>query len=173
MPLRIYSHYQVMGNWLFAVTEQLHSKEIKCLEDSGRRMASVLAVLLSFYRLIPILNVNGAGTDTLEAVLSLLYLRPDEEHSTHTDLDVVLSLIPKGDRKLVSDALIAFSVSLSHRKLFERPSWLYAIPLVHFLRGTSAPFQKPELNPEKMTWGEKGLGLLHVRQETNEKNYGY
>ena len=162
-----------MGNWLLAVTGQLQSKEIKCLEDSGRRMASVLAVLLSFDRLVPPLSVNAVGTDTLEAVLSLLYLRPDVEHSTHADLDVVLSLIPKPDRKLVSDALIAFCTSLSHRKLFERPSWLYGIPLVHFLQGTSAPFKKPELNPEKMMWGEKSLGLLHVRQETNEKDNGY
>ena len=164
---------QVMGNWLLAVTEQLKAKRIKCLEDSGRRMSSILAVLLSFDRLVPLLNVNDVGTDTLEAVLSLLYLRPDTERLTHGDLDVVYSLIPKANRKLVSEALITFCVSLSHRKLFERPSWLYTIPLIHFLQGASAPFQKPELNPEKMTWGEKGLGLLHVRQETSEKNCGY
>jgi hypothetical protein len=164
-----------MENWLLEITEQLQTKKIRCLEDSGRRMSSILAVLLSFYRLVPILNVNNVGTSSLETVLSLLYLRPDIEHSTHRDLDVVYSLIPKADRKLVSEALIEFSISLSHRNLFERPSWLYTIPLIHFLQGTSAPFQKPELNPEKMTWGEKGLdlGLLHVLKETNEKSCGY
>ena len=155
-----------------AVIEELRAKEIKCLEDNGRRMASVLAVILSFYRLVPLLSVDYVLPDTIEVILSLLKLRPDVEHSTHTDLDVVYSLIPKANRKMVSDAMIAFCLSLSHRKLFERPSWLYAIPLVHFLRGTSCPFQKPELNPEKMTWGDKSLGLGHIRRETNSKSLG-
>ena len=136
-------------------------------------MASALAVMFCFSILIPKpLQMDGIPFEYIEKMFYLLYLRPDLECGTCSDLDFVLSLVPPANRKEVSDAIIGFSLQLSHNKLLNSPQWLYAIPLIHFLRGTSKPFQKLPSDPQSVTWYNKGLGLDHVRRLTNEKHHG-
>lgn len=158
--------------WLLEVVKQLQEQETKNAEDNGRRMASIITLVSAFYQLIPPLSIHSLDTGDIEAILYLLCLWPDPEHSKCADLDVVLSLIPGAQRKAVSDAIIGFCNHLLHQKLLNSPYWLFVVPLVHFLRGTSKPFQKPELDPQKMVWSDRSLGLNHVRKETNDKQIG-
>ena len=102
-------------------------------------------------------------------------LWPDLEHPKCADLDVVLSFIPGAQRKSISDAIIGFCNHLLHQKLLNSRYWLFVIPLVHNSTGTSKPFQKPELDPHKMVWSDRSLGLnhVHVQKETNNKQIGW
>jgi hypothetical protein len=161
-----------MGTWLLAVTDHLRQVDVVSAEDNGRRMASALTVIFCFYQLIPRpLKMELIPFTYIETLLSYLYLKPDLHHTVCRDLDFVLSLVPDTNRKDVSDAIIGFCLQLSHTKLLESPEWLDPIPLVHFLRGTSKPFQKLSSDPTKMGWCDKSLGLVHVRKNTNDKHY--
>lgn len=162
-----------MGSWLLTIIDQLQQFEVTSVEDNGRRMASALTIVFCFYILIPKpLRMDLIPFEYIEKIFYLLFLRPDIDHLTCMDLDFVLSLIPPTNRKEVSDAIIGFSVQLSHHKLLNSPQWLYAIPLIHFLRGTLKPFQKLPCDLHNTTWADKYLGLGHVRKSTNEMHHG-
>ena len=52
--------------------------------------------------------------------------------------------------------------------------WLLALPLYHFLNGSCKPFEEPELNPEKIGWGqEENLDIKKIRGELHSSNKGY
>lgn len=162
-----------MGSWLLSIIDQLRQNLVSSTEDNGRKMASTLTILFCFYKLIPKpLKLELIPYEYIAEMLSFLGLKPDLEHHTCTDLDFVYSLLPAVHRKTVSEAVIGFSLQLSHNKLLESPQWLFAVPFVHFLRGTSKPFQKQVSDPRKIVFVDKSLGLDHVRRRTNEKHYG-
>lgn len=162
-----------MGAWLLTVANQLCQVDITSAEVNGRRMASSLTVIVCFYQLIPKpLKMELIPFTYIETLLTHLYLMPDLMHTVCHDLDFVLSLVPDANRKDVSEAIVVFCLQLSHTKLLDNPEWLDPIPLVHFLRGESRPFQKLSSDPTKMLWFDKTLGLVHVRKSTNDKHYG-
>lgn len=51
--------------------------------------------------------------------------------------------------------------------------WLLALPLYHFLKGSCQPFGKPEMNPEKIGWGEEGLDIWDIRDRVDSSKEGY
>ena len=162
-----------MGKWIISVTDQLQHFYVNNAEDNGRRMASALTIVAVIDDLTPnhmqIGKFPFANTETL---LSYLSLRPNMKECACSDLDFVYSLIPSNSRKSVSDAVVTLCNELSHNKLLQSPQWLYAIPLVHFLRGTSKPFKKLPCDPKNIAWVDGSFGLSHVRERTNDKTYG-
>ena len=89
------------------------------------------------------------------------------------DFYYVLDLIEPNCRKAVAVAISGFCMYLAHHKTLQYPGWLYAVPLLHFLREDSSPFEMPELDPERMRWGDKNLGLGFVRSMAYDQEFGY
>ena len=80
--------------------------------------------------------------------------------------DLALMIFSRLSRYGLANAVFHLCVHLmnSQRK-FKNIEWLSAIPLFHFLKGHCQPFDSIEVNPEKITWGEreKELQLNEVK----------
>ncbi len=50
-----------------------------------------------------------------------------------------------------------FIIELSSRA--DPPEWLYAIPVTHFLKGVSKPFQEFEFDPKEVPFGDTLIGI--------------
>ncbi len=60
---------------------------------------------------------------------------------------------------------IANLIVYTQQRGFKNDEWIRAIPLYHFLMGYVLPFDPPEMNPNKIMWGNVGkeLKLNEVR----------
>ena len=165
---------QKMKFWLLSIIEKLQTSPSDVPEENGCKIASVIAVICCFYQLIPHhLKIEDIKLDHIAIILSMLALKPDMERKKCIDFDFVLNLIDPNSRKSVAEAISGFCTHLAHSRTLHNPEWLYAVPLLHFLRKDSSPFQPAEMNPEKMQWGDKNLGLTTVRSQAHDKQFGY
>ena len=163
-----------MKLWLLSIVEDLRTRPNNTPEENGRMIASVVAVIHCFYWLIPgHLKLENIKFENISMLLSMLALKPVIEDKKCFDYDYVLALIDPKGRKRVAEAISNFCRHLAHYKTLQKPEWLYAVPLLHFLRNDSSPFQMPELNPEKMQWGDENLGLDIVRSKAYDQKFGY
>lgn len=163
-----------MKLWLLSIVEELQTSPSDVPEENGCRIASVIAVICCFYQLIPnYIRMSDIKLDHIAITLSMLALKPVMERKKCFDFDFVLHLIDPKSKKHITDAIGAFCMHLAHSRALQNPQWLYALPLFHFLRKDSLPFQTAEMNPERMQWGDKSLGLKTVRSKTYDKPIGY
>ena len=163
-----------MKLWLLSIIEKLQTSPSDAPEENGCRIASVIAVICCFYQLIPHhLKIEDIKLDHIAIILSMLALKPVMERKKCIDFDFVRNLIDPNSRKQVAEAIGAFCMYLAHSRALQNPEWLYAVPLFHFLMKDSSPFQMPVMNPEKMQWGDKNLGLTTVRSKAYNKSFGY
>ena len=163
-----------MKLWLLSIIEEVQARPSDVPEENGRRIASVIAVICCFYQLIPhYIKMSDIKLDHIAVILSMLALKPVMQHKKCFDFDFVLDLIDPKSRKSVAEAIRGFCTHLAHSRTLKNPEWLYAVPLLHFLRQDSSPFQTAEMNPERMQWGDKSLGLKTVRSQTYDKPVGY
>lgn len=163
-----------MKLWLLSIVEDLQTRPNNTPEENGRRIASIVAVIFCLDQLIPrYLRIENIKPEHTSKLLSMLALKPVMEDKKCFDFKYVLDLIDPNCRKAVTEAISGFCMHLAHSRTLHNPEWLYAVPLLHFLRKDSFPFQMPELNPEKMQWGDKNLGLGSVRSKTCDKQFGY
>ena len=52
--------------------------------------------------------------------------------------------------------------------------WLLAVPLYHFLKGLSVPYQKPVMDPKKISfYQERDIDLNSLKQKTYDAEEGY
>ena len=171
---QVVNFVQAMRAWLQSAAEDLQSIEIHSQEDNGKRMASALAILVTLDHLIPnTFTIDKINFKVTELLFTLLCPRPDTEKQTCRDLDLVLSLIPKDNRKTVCEALESFCRELSHKRHLNSPHWFYALPLFHFLRDPQLrPFHIIQCNPKDVPWVDTSLGLGAVRSVTVNKKFG-
>ena len=163
-----------MKLWLLSIIDELKTKPSEVPEENGRRIVSVIAVICCFHQLIPRhLRIEDVKLNYIATILLMLALKPVVEHKKCIDFDFVLDLIDPNSRKSVAEAISSFCTHLAHSRTLQNPEWLYAVPLLHFLRKDSSPFQIPEINPEKIQFGDKNLGLATVRSKTYDKQFGY
>ena len=163
-----------MTEWLYSVVLALKGKQCVTQEENGKRIAAVSTVIYCFDMLIPRpLRIESINLDRISDMMSMLTLQPDTENQKCIDYEYMSSLIPQNSRKKAADAISQFCRQLLHKRNLHSPQWLYAIPLIHFLREDCKPFQAPELNPEKMKWEDKNLGLSVVRSQTHDKDIRY
>ena len=139
-------------------------------EENGRRIAAVLVVIYCLEKLIPHqLKREDINLDTVADMMFMLTLKPDTKNQKCIDYEYVLSLLHSNSTRPVGEAIRAFCNHLSHHRDLQAPQWLYAIPIYHFLHGDCKPFSSPQLDPNMMKWGDKNLGLQHVRKRTFDK----
>ena len=163
-----------MKSWLQGVADKLELIEIHSQEDNGKRMASALAVIVTLDSLIPgAIKLQNVEHKLMEILFCLLRPRPDCEKRTCHDLEFVFHLAPNEDRKTIYEALNSFCMELSHKKNLLCPSWLYVLPLLHFLRNPHLrPFHILHDDPKDVPWVDTSLGLGAVRSATRNKNLG-
>ena len=158
-----------MVGWLLSLVDELQVKSVNNAEENGRRMASVLAIVCCIYSLVPNpISWANIELNAVAAVLSMLHLQPNLKDRQHSDLDIVLNLLPEKSRKATSEALCGLCTHLSSRKDLQEPVWVRVIPLIHFLQKKSKPFDS--LNPDKIVWENLHLGLKHVKSVTRDKD---
>lgn len=116
------------------------------------------------------IDVTNIPPQHLCLLMSLLCLMPDVQHQECADWDYLIALIPDSFRKTAYEAVLALTVHLSHVKYFDLPDWLFAIPVIHFLRPVCKPFHEVELNPKRIPWGDRLVGLQSIKSETSKHN---
>ena len=160
---------QALVEWILSVIEELQMRPADNSEENGRRMASVLAIVSCIYTLTPRpLSLDRFDSNAIAAILSMLCLKPNLQGRQHTDLNIVLSLLPEKSRKPASEALCGLCIQLSSHKDLRKSEWVQVVPLVHFLQKKSVPFDT--LNPDKIVWCNPSLGLKHVKSMTSHKD---
>ena len=162
-----YIHIQTMKLWLLQVMEDLYKVPCTSVHQNGRRMASVLSVMLCFHYLISkYVKMDTIKLDKIALMVSMLKISPDVEQRKCPDYDYVNAMMQPQDKKPLAEAILHFCNQLHHETSFGKIEWLYAIPLLHFLQGVGQPFGNPELDPHEMKWGDASLGLRSLRQKT-------
>ena len=163
-----------MKAWLWEVAEDLAVVEIHSQADNGKRMASALAVIVTLDSLIPsAIKLESVEYKLMEILFWILRPRPNSEKKICDDLNFVLGLVPTQSRKMVYEALNSFCMQLAHKGNLNSPNWLYALPLLHFLRDSQLrPFHKLQLDPNAIPWVDNSLGLGVVRSATHGTNIG-
>lgn len=157
-----------MMDILLGIMTKLLEIEIKDAIHNGKRMLSAIVIMCCLHEMIPkCLRISDIPPDSMSALLSLLHLQPDMHNRMCADWDYLIQCIPDSYRKTASESVLALTVHLSHTSYFNYADWLYAIPVVHFLKKTSKPFKEIELNPKQIPWGDKLIGLETIRSHNN------
>ncbi len=151
-----------MINFLRSVVKIFYGQEIETPLENGRRMLSVITIMCCisrmvsrFYKLNQLLDHNS-----IRLFLTMLRLRPEQEHERCIDWEYLDKNIPDDFKKKSHDSVQMFiDESSSVAKPLLNTMWLYAIPVMHFLKGVSKPFQEFELNPKGVPFGDKHISL--------------
>ena len=158
-------------NYFFEIVETLYQCDVQQNALlNGKRMASALTILCCFNRIV--LKLDSIPLEHIVALLSMLHLMPDSKKLQCADWDHVSSLLPETLKGRALDAVHRCVVHLSHQKHFD-PVWLFALPVVHFLKGSSRPFQPIECNPRNIPWGDKFIGSGFVKNLIKDKELRY
>ena len=96
---------------------------------------------------------------------------PDPIQRRCLDWEYLQTMIPPTFQKTVYEAVLGFTMDLSHTEYLSQPSWLYSVPLVHLLHGTIQPFQELCLDPSKVPWEDTLISLSTIRSKTFLKGY--
>ena len=168
---------QVFQDWLLSIIKALHKKKIGSAdpENNAQRMASTITVMMCLSEVMPSpqLPWESLSVANYSLILSLLYPMPDLLSQTSLDLQILLKLIhPEEER--VANLLISFCKHLAFTKQLRNPEWVYAIPLIHFIRKRSVPFGKSEKIHNQISWDDSDLDLARLRREktARETNIG-
>ena len=138
--------------------------DVKC---NGKRMLSTIVIICCLHKLTSkFIKITDVPLDGVSIMLSLLRLKPDMQHQQCEDWVYLDTCIPDAFRKTAIDAVCAFTNYLCQKKLFNEPNWLFAIPVVHFLRRASKPFQEVELDYNKVPWEDQSVDIVSVKKRT-------
>ncbi len=161
---------QVMVNYLIEIVEILYKTDVRSCIRNGKRIASAVTLLCCFHEIVS--KVETIPSEHVVALLSMLRLLPDTQNQRCVDWEVVNELLPETIRRKAFDAVHSFIVYLSLKENLSEPAWIFALPIAHFLNGTSRPFQPIEYDPRVIPWGDKVIGLGYVRNLIKDKDFG-
>lgn len=152
---------------MLSVLRELQSVPSKTAVENGRKIASALCIMLCFDLLIPRkIKMSDMPKGAMSMMMSMMSLQPDVKQRKCDDFCVVNSCIPDAVKKHVISVILSFCNDLSHTSSLSHPFWLYAVPLIHLLQGACQPFDRLQLDPEKIVWSDPHLGLYPVRGKT-------
>ena len=127
---------------------------------NGGRMLSAIIITCCLYQmdLRRCINISDIPHHQVSKLLYLLSIKPDVQHRKCEDWEYFASFIPESYRMFASEAVLAFIKHLSSAG-FSQPYWLFAIPVMHFLKSASEPFQDIELDFRNIKWNDETIGL--------------
>ena len=146
-----------MIDFLLSIVNQLAGKKMETPLENGRRMLSVITIMCCISRMVAGSIKFSYLLDhySVSLFLSMLRLWPDQEHQKCIDWEYLDKNIPAEFRKESYDSVHMFINELSSRAdPLSMPEWLYAIPVMHFLKGVSRPFQEFEFDPREVPFGD-------------------
>ena len=159
------NYYQEMKKFLLETAEQLYSIDMEGNAlNNGKRMLATITIICCLKQMT--IRLNEISDQHISLLLSMLRLMPDVHRKKCDDWDYVVALIPQSFKKTVYDSVFAFTKHLCNSKIFDLPQWLFAVPVVHFLKPAARPFQELELDPSNIPWGDKLIGLQYVKSQT-------
>ena len=103
------------------------------------------------------------------------YLKRTGNHSVmqyfHTSMWIVVILLTSCRTEVASS--VALLCKQTRKENFQECSWLLALPLYHFLKGFSEPFQTQVLDPAKISFNlEQELDLDSFKHRTYSSEKG-
>ena len=150
--------------WLKSIVEEVKGESFSPGKN-GKRIATIIVIIICFHKL------DGMrlkmSSDYAALLLSLLKLKPDKETPSCCDFELVKSLL----NTAANNALAAFEFlfsKLSYMEYVDNAQWLYAFPIIHFLKGKCAPFDGPLLNPEKIDWNDESLPRMAFEKSVQQ-----
>ena len=136
-------------------------------------MSSVLVILCCLHHMIPKhIKMDQIHPRNISTLLNMLRLMPDPVQRQCLDWEYLMNMIPPTFKKTVYEAVLRFTVDLGHTEYLSKPQWLYSVPLVHLLHGAIQPFQELCLDPSKVPWEDRVIGLSTIRSKTYTNEYG-
>ena len=131
---------------------------------NGRRMLSATIIICSLYKMIPsYIKIEEISSFLISTSISMLCLLPDVQKKKCDDWDYLLNYIPREFNETVYEAIQFFIHHINCKNLLKQPSWLYAIPVLHFLKQMSYPFQEVEYDFKKIPWKDE---FTAIREKT-------
>ena len=157
-----------MKLWLLEVAKELRKVLCTTALQNGKRLASVLSLILCFHFLITkYAKMDTICLDDIAIIVSMLRIFPDVQQRKCPDYDYVDKMMQPQERKSIADLILKFCNQLQQKTFFGKIAWLYAIPLLHFLQGVSQPFGNPVLDTHEMECSYANLRLHKLRQQTH------
>lgn len=99
----------------------------------------------------------------LPFLLNTLRLMPDKRNQVCEDWDYLSEHIPEHFRLTASKYIVqVFNFLCETEKKYS--GWFTAIPVIHFLRKDSLPFQMIELEQDKIQWKDELIDLETVKE---------
>ncbi len=158
-----------MIDFLLSIVKKLDGRKIETLLENGRRMLSVITIMCCISRVVS--NIKLLDHKSMSLFLSMLRLWPDQERKRCIDWEYLDKNIPDEFKKTAHTSVQMFIDELSSDA--GCLVWLCAIPVMHFLKGVSKPFQEFEFDPKKVPFGHEHIalgGLGAVKTKTYNKD---
>lgn len=156
--------------FLFDKLDRLFCIDVTNAIDNGRRILSAIVIICCLNKMVSrCIKLADIPSDRVATLLSMLRVMPDMQNRKCEDWDYVKSFT-ESFRKEAFESVLALTVHLSHTKYFSIPDWMYAIPVVHFLKPVAVPFQEIELDPRKIPWVDKLIDLQTIRSHVSNHN---
>lgn len=142
-----------MREWLLEIVRKLRQMSPNSALDNGKRMASVLSIIVCFGRLMPRhIEMDEINNEDIRGMVTMLHLIPDVEQKTCFDYVYVKKVIKPEVKKVLTDTITSFCLQLHYKTTMSLLQWFEAVPLLHFLQEVIQPFGDPELDPKKIKW---------------------
>ncbi len=161
-----------MIDCLFKIMGNLSDISVKENADvNGKRMSSIVVVICCLDQVLIKSLYEVVPPDYASNLLYMLKLQPDIKSRKCLDWDNLNACIPNHYKKVVIRAICRLFSHLVNSQLYSKLEWLYAIPILHFLRGDLKPFQQNV----KMSWKDDLISpeTLNNLKSTEESRYAY
>lgn len=93
----------------------------------------------------------------MASIFSMLCLSPNSQQKKCTDFDYVSANIQSETKVTLANAILSFCIHHRARPNMW-PQWLFAVPLINFLKGHSQPFGQIEFDLKRIQWDDETLG---------------
>ncbi len=147
--------------FLLSIVEKLYGQVIETPHDNGKRMLSVITIMCCISRIYSkdiIINRSF-----ISMLLYMLCLWPEQDYKRCSDWEYLDKNVPPKFKKESYASVQMFITALSQSELLFKPEWLYAIPVMHFFKGSSEPFQEFQFDPKKVLFGDTHIDLRAVK----------
>lgn len=163
-----------MKEWLLEVIRELKRSSQSNADESAKRLASMIIILLCFHHLITqkCIEMSDLCPEDAKILFSLLCLYSDMQEKKCFDYDCISTLVQQKTKLTLSDAIISFCKHFCTIPSMW-PQWLCAVPLLNFLKGHSQPFGQLQLDAEKIQWDNESLSDHHLRPQSYTEDMRY
>lgn len=150
----IFITLQEFKKWLFNIATYLKSVQMNSSSENGKRMCVVFIILHLLYKIRDHLMIKK-NEDLFYTLFKMLHLKPELSPAlTFPDLNFIMSFIPDDHHKAVANFLVHFTNTMLPFIInnWNKPHWIYAIPIIHVLDGRIQSFDNPALTSNEIIW---------------------